>query len=64
MNDGVVIFDSITLWNEYIFALALLDGGDRVTAQVALPSLQGARLIDYGLVAAGAVIVIAPVLLC
>lgn len=59
----VAIFNFITFWNEYIFALVLLGGGNHVTAQVALPRLEGERLVDYGLVAAGAVLVIAPVLL-
>lgn len=60
----VAIFNFINFWNEYMFALVLLGGGDQITAQVALPRLQGERLVDYGLVAAGAVIVMAPVLLC
>ncbi|MCL3863302.1 carbohydrate ABC transporter permease [Actinotalea sp. K2] len=60
----VTIFNVINFWNEYIFALVLLGGGSQITAQVALPRLQGERLVDYGLVAAGAVIVMLPVLLC
>lgn len=59
----VAIFNFINFWNEYIFALVLLGGGTQITAQVALPQLQGERLVEYGVVAAGAVIVMAPVLL-
>lgn len=60
----VIIFNFINFWNEYIFALVLLGGGNSITAQVALPKLQGERLVDYGLVAAGAIVVMLPVLLC
>ncbi len=59
----VVIFNFINFWNEYIFAFVLLGAGDSITAQVALPQLQGDKLTDFGPVAAGAVIVMAPVLL-
>lgn len=58
----ITIFNFINYWNEYIFALVLLGGGSDITAQVALPRLQGERLVDYGLVSAGAVIVMLPVL--
>lgn len=59
----VMVFNFINYWNEYLFALVLLGGGNQITAQVALPMLKGERLVDYGLVAAGAVIVMLPILI-
>lgn len=58
----VAIFNFVTYWNEYLFALVLIGVGPNKTVQVALPILQGDRVTDYGLVAAGAVIATVPIL--
>jgi multiple sugar transport system permease protein len=56
----VVILSFMAFWNEFIFALVLLDNNGR-TVQVALPGLAGGELIDYGRLAAGTLIASAPV---
>jgi multiple sugar transport system permease protein len=56
----VIILNFLSFWSEYIFALVLL-GTDTRTIQLAVTGLKSQRLIDYGLVAAGAVISMVPV---
>lgn len=58
----VVILNFITIWNEFLFALILLSQKNR-TIQVAVSILKGERLTDYGMLAAGVLISIVPVLL-
>ena len=58
----VVILNFLSMWNEYLFALVLLTGENR-TIQVAVPTLQSVHSTDYGLVAAGVLISLAPVFL-
>jgi multiple sugar transport system permease protein len=56
----VVIINAITFWNEYLFALILLNQKNR-TMQVALAVLEGEHLVHYGVLAAGIIISILPV---
>ncbi len=58
----VVLLNFLGFWNEYLFALIITDQATR-TVQVALPTLQNAQVIDYGLMAAGTVIALIPVYL-
>lgn len=58
----VVILNFISIWNEFLFALILLDQQSR-TVQVAVSVLKGDRLTDYGMLAAGVVISILPVVI-
>jgi multiple sugar transport system permease protein len=59
----VVILNFLNIWNEYLFALILMDSKSR-TIQVALGLLQAnQRSIDYGLIAAGVLISMIPVYL-
>lgn len=58
----VVLLNFLSFWNEYLFALIITDQATR-TVQVALPTLQNAQVIDYGLMAAGTVIALIPVYL-
>jgi len=51
----------INIWNEYLFALILMDSHNR-TLQLALALLRAnQRTIDYGLIAAGVLISMIPV---
>ncbi|HEY3925480.1 MAG TPA: carbohydrate ABC transporter permease [Acidothermaceae bacterium] len=59
----VAVFNFVTYWNEYLFSLVLIGVGKGRTVQVALPILQGDRVTDYGLVAAGAVVATLPILI-
>lgn len=56
----IVVLNFINVWNEYIFALLLLDSNYR-TAQVAIPLLRTVRSVDYGLISAGVVFALIPV---
>ena len=56
----VLILNFLYIWNEYLFALVLLNDETR-TVQLAMPFLKGERLVDFGLLAAGVVISIIPV---
>jgi multiple sugar transport system permease protein len=57
----VVILNYISIWNEFLFALILLDQKSR-TVQVAVSVLKGERLTDYGMLAAGVLISILPII--
>ena len=56
----VSVLNFIGIWNEYIFALMLLDSRYR-TIQVAIPLLRTMRKVDYGLISAGVVAALIPV---
>jgi len=57
----VLVLNFINIWNEYLFALILMDSDNR-TAQLALALLRAnQRSIDYGLIAAGVIITMIPV---
>src|SRR5258705_2998029 len=57
----VLVLNFINIWNEYLFALILMDSDNR-TVQLALALLRAnQRSIDYGLIAAGVIISMIPV---
>jgi multiple sugar transport system permease protein len=57
----VLVLNFINIWNEYLFALILMDSNNR-TLQLALALLRAnQRTIDYGLIAAGVLISMIPV---
>ena len=57
----VLVLNFINIWNEYLFALILMDSNNR-TVQLALALLRAnQRSVDYGLIAAGVVISMIPV---
>jgi multiple sugar transport system permease protein len=57
----VVILNFLNIWNEYLFALILMDSNNR-TVQLALGLLRAnQRSVDFGLIAAGVVISMIPV---
>jgi multiple sugar transport system permease protein len=57
----VLVLNFINIWNEYLFALILMDSNNR-TIQLALALLRAnQRSIDYGLIAAGILISMIPV---
>ncbi len=56
-----IVLNFINIWNEYLFALILMDSNNR-TIQLALALLRAnQRSVDYGLIAAGVVISMIPV---
>jgi multiple sugar transport system permease protein len=57
----VLVLNFINIWNEYLFALILMDSNNR-TIQLALALLRAnQRAVDYGLIAAGILISMIPV---
>lgn len=58
----ILVLNFIAIWNEYIFALILLDSKYR-TVQIAMPLLRTFRKVDYGLISAGVVLALIPVYL-
>jgi len=57
----VLVLNFINIWNEYLFALILMDSDNR-TIQLALALLRAnQRAVDFGLIAAGVLISMIPV---
>jgi multiple sugar transport system permease protein len=59
---ATAVFALIFAWNEFVFALFLIPDSERQTAPPAIAKLVGGETIDWGLVAASAMVFAAPVL--
>ncbi len=57
----VVILNFIEIWNEYLFALILLNQETR-TLQLVIPLLRAERVTDFSIIAAGLIFAVLPVL--
>ncbi len=57
-----LLLNFLSVWNEYLFALVLLNSNSR-TIQVAVATLKGERIIDYGLIAGGVLISMIPIII-
>ncbi len=57
------IFTFMTSWNEFLWPLIVMIREEMYTLPVALAALEGQHATDYGLVMAGAVVVVIPVLI-
>ena len=57
----VLLLNFLSVWNEYLFALVLLNSDSR-TVQIAVSTLKGERIVDYGLIASGVLISMIPVI--
>jgi ABC-type glycerol-3-phosphate transport system permease component len=57
-----MILNFIEIWNEYLFALVLLNQKTR-TLQLVIPLLRAERVSDYSIIAAGLVIAVIPVVI-
>lgn len=56
---ATAIYTFINAWNEFLFALILINGTDKMTVSVALKSLEGSEILDWGdMMAASALVVI------
>jgi multiple sugar transport system permease protein len=55
---GILAF--LSMWNEYLFAFTILNNQNR-TIMVAIQTLHSNRVVDYGLISAGAVIGLLPI---
>lgn len=59
----IIIFNSLTVWNEYILALILFDDTKFMPLQVGLSTFHGEFVTQYPLLMAGIIITIIPILL-
>lgn len=60
---ATAIYTFINAWNEFLYALILINSTDLMTVSVALKSLQGAEIMDWGdMMAASALVVIPSVI--
>jgi multiple sugar transport system permease protein len=57
-----LLLNFLSVWNEYLFALVLLNTDSR-TVQIAVATLKGERIVDYGLIAGGVLISMIPIIL-
>ncbi len=59
----VVIFNSLSVWNEFILANLILTSDTKLTLQTGLFKFQGANLADYPVLMAGLTIAVIPILI-
>lgn len=57
-----LLLNFLSIWNEYLFALILLNAKNR-TIQIAVASLKGERIVEYGLISGGVLISMIPIIL-
>ena len=56
---ATAIYTFINAWNEFLYALILMNDTEKMTVAVALRSLDGAEILDWGdMMAASALVVI------
>ena len=57
---ATAIYTFINAWNEFLYSLILINSTDLMTVSVALKSLQGAEILDWGSMMAAYTIVVIP----
>ena len=57
---ATAIYTFITAWNEFLYALILINDTSKMTVAVALRSLNGSEVLDWGDMMAASVIVVLP----
>ena len=45
---ATAIYTFINAWNEFLYSLILINSTDKMTVSVALKSLQGAEILNWG----------------
>ena len=55
-----LIFVFINAWNEFLYALILTNSSSKMTVAVALKSLEGQEVLDWGVMMAASAIVVIP----
>ena len=55
-----LIFVFINAWNEFLYSLILINSTDKMTVSVALKSLQGAEILNWGDMMAASALVVVP----
>lgn len=57
---AVAIYTFINAWNEFLYALILINDNSKMTISVALKSLEGQEVLDWGTMMAASAIVVVP----
>lgn len=57
---ATAIYTFINAWNEFLYSLILINSTDLMTVSVALRSLQGAEILDWGSMMAASTLVVIP----
>ena len=57
---ATAIYTFINAWNEFLYSLILINSTNLMTVSVALKSLQGAEILDWGSMMAASTIVVIP----
>lgn len=57
---AVAIYTFINAWNEFLYSLILINSGSKMTVSVALKSLEGQEVLDWGTMMAASTIVVVP----
>ena len=57
---AVAIYTFINAWNEFLYALLILNSRELMTVSVALKSLEGQEVMDWGVMMTASAIVVIP----
>lgn len=57
---AVAIYTFINAWNEFLYSLILMNSSDKMTVSVALKSLEGQEVLDWGTMMAASALVVIP----
>lgn len=57
---ATAIYTFINAWNEFLYSLILINSTDKMTVSVALKSLEGAEILDWGDMMAASALVVVP----
>lgn len=57
---AVAIYTFINAWNEFLYSLILMNSTSKMTAAVALKSLEGSEILDWGVMMAASAVVVVP----
>lgn len=57
---AVAIYTFINVWNEFLYSLILINSSSKMTVAVALKSLGGQEVLDWGVMMAAATLVVVP----
>lgn len=57
---AVAIYTFINVWNEFLYSLILMNSTDKMTVAVALKSLGGQEVLDWGVMMAASAVVVIP----
>ena len=57
---AIAIYTFINAWNEFLYSLILMNSSSKMTAAVALKSLEGQEVLDWGVMMAASAVVVVP----